>query len=181
MSLEKYTKIANNIKFEKRAFINGEFTNSKSNNFFESVNPANCNVLTEVVECDERDVDHAVSCARKAFENGEWSKSSPEYRKDVLLKLAALLREKAEEIAVLESLDSGKTITECLKEVGSEGPNSFKQSVIVFPLSRLSNTAISSAFSLKSAASFNKTSFLYSGLDFDHSPFSKAFLAQLTA
>jgi aldehyde dehydrogenase (NAD+)/gamma-glutamyl-gamma-aminobutyraldehyde dehydrogenase len=126
MSLEKYTNLANNIKFENRAFINGEFTNSKSNTFFESVNPANCNVLTEVAECDEKDVDLAVSCARKAFENGEWSKSSPEYRKDVLLKLAALLREKAEEIAVLESLDSGKTITDCLNEVGSEVPNFFQ-------------------------------------------------------
>ena len=126
MSLEKYTNLANNIKFEKRAFINGEFTNSKSNNFFESVNPANCNVLTEVAECDERDVDLAVSCASKAFENGEWSKSSPDYRKDVLLKRASLLREKAEEIAVLESLDSGKTITDCLNEVGSEVPNFFQ-------------------------------------------------------
>ena len=44
MSLEKYTNLANNIKFEKRAFINGEFTNSKSSTFFESVIPANCNV-----------------------------------------------------------------------------------------------------------------------------------------
>ena len=47
-------------------------------------------------------------------------------RKDVLLKLASLLREKAEEIAVLESLDSGKTITDCLNEVGSEVPNFFQ-------------------------------------------------------
>ncbi len=126
MSLEKYTNLANNIKFEKRAFINGEFTNSKSNTFFESVNPANCNVLTEVAECDEKDVDLAVSCARKAFENGDWSKSNPEYRKEVLLKLASLLRDNAEEMAVLESLDSGKTITDCLNEVGSEVPNFFQ-------------------------------------------------------
>ena len=55
-----------------------------------------------------------------------WSKASPEYRKDILLKLANLLRENSEEISVLESIDSGKTITDCLNEVGQEVPNHFQ-------------------------------------------------------
>ena len=126
MSLEKYNKIANNIKIENKSFINGNFVNSKSNNFFEAINPATREILTEVVECDDQDVDYAVQCARKAFESGVWSKASPEYRKDILLKLANLLRENSEEISVLESIDSGKTITDCLNEVGQEVPNHFQ-------------------------------------------------------
>ena len=126
MSLEKYNKIADNIKFENKSFINGNFVNSKSNNFFEAINPATREILTEVVECDDQDVDYAVQCARKAFESGVWSKASPEYRKDILLKLANLLRENSEEISVLESIDSGKTITDCLNEVGQEVPNHFQ-------------------------------------------------------
>ena len=126
MSFEKFNTIANNIKFENRAFINGQFINSKSNNFFKTINPANCNILTEVTECNQNDVDYAVSCARKVFNQGKWSKESPEYRKEILLKLANLLKENLEEIAVLESLDSGKTITDCLNEVGSEVPNHFQ-------------------------------------------------------
>ena len=126
MSLEKYNKIADNIKFENKSFINGNFVNSKSNNFFEAINPATREILTEVVECNDQDVDYAVQCARKAFESGVWSKASPEYRKDILLKLANLLRENSEEISVLESIDSGKTITDCLNEVGQEVPNHFQ-------------------------------------------------------
>ena len=126
MSLEKYNKIADNIKFENKSFINGNFVNSKSNNFFEAINPATREILTEVVDCNDQDVDYAVQCARKAFESGVWSKASPEYRKDILLKLANLLRENSEEISVLESIDSGKTITDCLNEVGEEVPNHFQ-------------------------------------------------------
>ena len=46
MSLEKYNKIADNIKFENKSFINGNFVNSKSNNFFEAINPATREILT---------------------------------------------------------------------------------------------------------------------------------------
>ena len=68
----------------------------------------------------------AVKSARDSFNNGVWSKSSPEFRKEVLLKLANLLREKTDEMAVIESLDSGKTINDCLNEVGNEVPNFFQ-------------------------------------------------------
>ena len=51
---------------------------------------------------------------------------APEQRKEVLLKLADLVREHAEELAVLESIDSGKTINDCLHEIGNEVPTFFQ-------------------------------------------------------
>ena len=72
------------------------------------------------------DVDLAVKAARRAFEAGTWSRAAPEARKAVLLRLADLVREHKEELAVLESLDSGKTINDCLHEIGNEVPTFFQ-------------------------------------------------------
>lgn len=126
MSSLKYKEIATKLNYNNKAFINGHFINSKSNKFFESINPATGELITEITDCNSGDVDLAVESARNSFKQGVWSKSSPEFRKEVLLKLANLLREKTEEMAVLESLDSGKTINDCLNEVGNEVPNFFQ-------------------------------------------------------
>ena len=126
MSSFKYKEIATKLNYNNKAFINGHFINSKSNKFFESINPATGELITEITDCNSGDVDLAVESARNSFNQGVWSKSSPEFRKEVLLKLANLLREKTEEMAVLESLDSGKTINDCLNEVGNEVPNFFQ-------------------------------------------------------
>ena len=126
MSSVKYKQIAKSLNYNNKAFINGHFVNSKSDKFFETINPATGELITEITECNSSDVDLAVKSARDSFKNGIWSKSSPEFRKEVLLKLANLLREKTEEMAVLESLDSGKTINDCLNEVGNEVPNFFQ-------------------------------------------------------
>src|SRR5690606_3171598 len=61
--------------------------------------------------CDERDVDIAVSSARKAFESGVWSRRAPAERKAVMLAFAQKLLEHREELALLESMDVGKPIT----------------------------------------------------------------------
>ena len=126
MSSLKYKEIATKLNYNNKAFINGHFVNSKSDKFFEAINPATGELITEITDCNSADVDLAVKSARDSFKKGVWSKSSPEFRKEVLLKLANLLREKTEEMAVLESLDSGKTINDCLNEVGNEVPNFFQ-------------------------------------------------------
>jgi gamma-glutamyl-gamma-aminobutyraldehyde dehydrogenase len=56
----------------------------------------------------------AVNAARAAFADGRWSRLSPTARKDVLLRLAALIREHHEELALLDTLDMGKPITETM-------------------------------------------------------------------
>ncbi len=125
-NLTDYHKIANEIKPQTKAFINGTFTQAHDSRVFDTINPATNEVLAEVAHCDVADVNSAVIAARQAFNGGYWSRCAPEVRKGVLLKLADLIREHAEELAVLESLDSGKTITDCISEIGGEVPDHFQ-------------------------------------------------------
>jgi gamma-glutamyl-gamma-aminobutyraldehyde dehydrogenase len=69
-------------------------------------------VLTEVSRGDANDIDRAVRAARRAFNDGRWSGKTPAERKDVLLKLAGLIRENVPELALLDTLDMGKLISD---------------------------------------------------------------------
>ncbi|MBU6418266.1 MAG: aldehyde dehydrogenase [Proteobacteria bacterium] len=103
---------AASLKFRSQAFINGKFTDSVSGKTFDSINPATGAVLASVAECDATDVDLAVAAGRRAFEDRRWSGMAPGDRKTVLLKLADLIRVNVEELALLDCLDMGKTITD---------------------------------------------------------------------
>ncbi|MCH9738670.1 MAG: aldehyde dehydrogenase family protein, partial [Actinomycetia bacterium] len=96
-----------------QAYIGGQFVDSLSGETFDSLAPAIGQVITRIAACAEGDVDRAVASARAAFESGVWSKKSPAERKVILMKLADLIEENAEELAVTESIDAGKPITEC--------------------------------------------------------------------
>ena len=115
-----YTEVAEALSRPTKAFIEGALADASDGGTFESINPATGQLLCRVAHSTAEDVDRAVASARRAFADGVWSRAAPEHRKEVLLKLSALVRENAEELAVLESLDSGKTITDCLDEIGSE-------------------------------------------------------------
>ena len=79
---------------------------------FASVNPATGATLAEVARGGASDVDRAVAAARAAFGDGRWSRRTPGQRKEVLLRLAALVRENLEELALTDTLDMGKPISE---------------------------------------------------------------------
>jgi len=79
-----------------------------------------------VAKCNNKDVDLAVKVSRNAFESGIWSRSTPEHRKEVLIKFAKLLSEQGEENSVLESVDTGKLITDCINEVANDAPMHFQ-------------------------------------------------------
>lgn len=98
------------VELRNKAFIGGRFVDASSGECFDCINPATGAVLTQVASCGEEDVNRAVKAARKAFEEGVWSRRSPTERKEVLLKLADLLRTHQAELAVLESLDMGKPV-----------------------------------------------------------------------
>ncbi|UWQ60830.1 aldehyde dehydrogenase (plasmid) [Leisingera caerulea] len=100
------------LTFRGQAFIDGTFTDAASGKTFASVNPATGEVLAQVAECDAEDVNRAVAAGRRAFEDGRWSRMAPGDRKAVLLKLADLIRENLEEMALLDSLDMGKLVTD---------------------------------------------------------------------
>ena len=126
MSTEKYKKIANNLIFEGRAFINGKYVEAIDGEKFETINPATDEILCSVAKCNNKDVDLAVKVSRKVFESGAWSRSTPEHRKEVLIKFAKLLSEQGEENSVLESVDTGKLIADCINEVANDAPMHFQ-------------------------------------------------------
>ncbi len=94
------------------AFIEGAFTPAAADERFESVNPATGEVLGQVASCAEVDVDRAVAAARRAFDDRRWAGQHPRDRKVVLLRLAELIRDNADELALLDSLDAGKLISD---------------------------------------------------------------------
>lgn len=126
LTKEQVQGVASGLTLPTQAFIDGSFCNSSNMITFDSINPATGGVLCSVAHCSAADVDAAVISARRSFESGIWSRAEPETRKEVLLKLAGLIRENALDLAVLESLDSGKTITDCLYEIGTEVANFFQ-------------------------------------------------------
>lgn len=73
--------------------------------------------VTRTVACRPDDVDVAVASARRAFEDRRWCGLNGAARSDVLLKTAALIRERAEEIAYWETLENGKPISQARGEV----------------------------------------------------------------
>lgn len=123
MHQSRIYELAQSIHVQHQAFINDEYVDAVSKKTFSVINPATGDHLAEVARCGEEDVNLAVKAARAAFNRGIWSKAEPEFRKSVLLKLADLVRQNAEELAVLECLDTGKTISDCIHEIGSDVPN----------------------------------------------------------
>lgn len=111
-SLAHYTARAGSLMLRNQCWIDGRFVPAASGARFESVNPATAAVLTDVARGGAEDIDRAVRAARRAFEDGRWSKQTPGARKEVLLRLANLLRENLEEFALLDTLDMGKPIAE---------------------------------------------------------------------
>ena len=89
----EYKTIANNIRPNGQAFIDGKFCDAADGTKFETTNPATGQILANVAHCKAADVDRAVAAARRVFNAGTWSRAEPEERKEVLLKVAALVRE----------------------------------------------------------------------------------------
>jgi gamma-glutamyl-gamma-aminobutyraldehyde dehydrogenase len=113
LTAAEYAAIAETLSFPANAFINGSFRPAASGKTFKTLNPATGKVLAEVAACEAVDVDLAVAKAKEAFDDGRWHLRSPGERKAVLLKFATLIEHNRHELAVLESLDSGKPVGEC--------------------------------------------------------------------
>jgi len=109
---DEYVALAGSINLPRSAFIDGKFHpgNGKP---LKTLNPATGKTICEISTCNEKDVDLAVSKARKSFEEGHWSKRHPSERKDVLIRLCKLITRNRRELAVMECLESGKPIRDC--------------------------------------------------------------------
>lgn len=110
---EAYLSIAEKLVFPTESFVNGSFRPARSGKMMASINPATGHILAEVSACDGDDVNYAVETARAAFEDGGWRLKHPRERKETLLRLCELIARNRHELAVMESLDSGKPIRDC--------------------------------------------------------------------
>jgi len=108
----EYEAIAASLDLPQTAFIDGKFR-AGSGATFATVNPATGEPLTDIAGCNAADVDIAVQKAREAFDQGTWAKLDPAERKDVLIRLCKLITRNRRELAVMESIDSGKPILDC--------------------------------------------------------------------
>ncbi|NIJ14071.1 aldehyde dehydrogenase (NAD+) [Saccharomonospora amisosensis] len=99
-----------NLKQRYRPFIGGEFVDG-SGEPIRTVNPATGEVLAEVGTASESDVDNAVRSARRAYER-TWRKLPGAERAKYVFRIARLIQERARELAVLETLDNGKPISQ---------------------------------------------------------------------
>ncbi|MBY5313662.1 aldehyde dehydrogenase family protein [Rhizobium leguminosarum] len=113
LTAAEYKAIAASLQLATNAFIDGAFRPANSGNTFKTANPATGDLLAEIAACDASDVDYAVAKARQSFDDGRWHLQSPGERKAVLLRFAKLLEENRHELAVMESVDSGKPVREC--------------------------------------------------------------------
>lgn len=93
-----------------KMLIGGQWVEAASGETFETINPSTGEVLARVAAGASEDINRAVAAARKAFESGPWPKMTASQRGRLLLKLADLIEQNAEELALLETLDNGKPI-----------------------------------------------------------------------
>ena len=112
LTREEYAAIGAKLVFPRAAFIDGKFRKG-SGPTLKTVNPATGETLAEIAACSAKDVDFAVAKAREAFDRGTWARQHPADRKEVLICLAKLIKRNRRELAVMESLDSGKPVSDC--------------------------------------------------------------------
>lgn len=101
-------KTSDLTKMNTQLFINGQFVDAKNGTTIDVLNPANGELITKIAAAEAEDVDIAVAAAQKAFP--AWAETPAAERGRLLLKLADLIEENLEELAQLESLDTGHPI-----------------------------------------------------------------------
>src|SRR5882757_7097488 len=94
------------IKIEN--YIGGLLTGPLSGNYLENYEPATGKIYSLIPDSDPADVNSAVAAGRKAFP--AWSKTPPEQRFEILMRLAALIERDLDDLAKAESIDNGKPL-----------------------------------------------------------------------
>lgn len=108
----EYRAIAEALDLPRTPFIDGKYLRGHGH-MMVTTNPATGEEITQITTANADDVDLAVAKAREAFDQGHWSKLDPEARKDVLIRLCKLITRNRHELAVMESIESGKPIRDC--------------------------------------------------------------------
>lgn len=93
-------------------FINGQFVTSDSGEYFDDTNPATGETIAKVAAGNDKDVDRAVAAAKEAVEKGPWPRMSVTARAQVVRRIGDLILQNRKELALAESLDTGKPLSE---------------------------------------------------------------------
>ena len=97
--------------------INGRHVAATGNRVIERVSPAHDIVVTRIPNGQAADIDTAVAAAREAFDKGPWPWTSGAERATILTKVAKSVRARSEELALLETLETGKPLTQSRSEM----------------------------------------------------------------
>ena len=104
------------ITFANQLFINNQFVDSSNpQKTLKTINPTDESLICEVQSATREDVDKAVAAANAAFESGEWSNMNARDRGKLMFRLADLMEQHKEELATIESIDSGAVYTLAIK------------------------------------------------------------------
>jgi acyl-CoA reductase-like NAD-dependent aldehyde dehydrogenase len=113
-SLEDWSARSRSVAIATGLFIDGRLVPAKAGETFECVNPATGTVLAHVARGQAADIDSAVASAQAAWKDRRWRGLAPRGRMDVLLRFADLVQLRSHDLALLETLDMGKPISDVL-------------------------------------------------------------------
>ena len=115
LTRQEWERRARELRIETRAFIDGHYRAAVEGDTFDCLSPIDGRSLGQVASCGPADADLAVQVARERFESGVWSRLAPVKRKQAMIRFAERLEAHRDELALLETLDMGKPITDALK------------------------------------------------------------------
>ncbi len=105
-----------NQPFNYQNFINGHYVNSSGNETFSRESPGHGVLIGQYPLSNKEDTDEAIAIAKRTFKSDEWSSLAGSDREKIIRKAASIIRDRAEELALIETLESGKPISQALDE-----------------------------------------------------------------
>ena len=96
--------------FQNKPFVNGEFINPHSKLRIDKISPINGDELSKIPNCGKNDIDYAVQSARQSFLNRKWVDTNINKKKQILFNLANLIEENLNELAYLDTIETGRSI-----------------------------------------------------------------------
>lgn len=110
MNKDKVLKKIKELKIETKAFINGEYVNAVDNKTINKISPINGENLPSLTACNDKDINNAVLIARETYENRIWVDLSPIEKQKIILKLADLIEENLEDLALMDTIETGRSL-----------------------------------------------------------------------
>lgn len=113
-SKDDWIRRAGSQRLPTKLYIDGAFREASDGDTFPTISPRDGSVTARVSAAGEREVNDAVQAAHRSFASGAWSRTDRRHRQQVLTRLSELILENLEELALLESTDTGHPIGDAL-------------------------------------------------------------------